>query len=61
MFGLDVWIFLDVSIFQNSIDMQKRNAIPTRIKTSLLPKVDCGLFVQIPIKVKQGQEQKISL
>jgi len=41
--------------------MQKRNAIPTRIKTSLLPKVDCGLFVQIPIKVKQGQEQQISL
>ncbi|GFP81475.1 NAD(P)H-quinone oxidoreductase subunit 2 a chloroplastic [Phtheirospermum japonicum] len=36
----------DVWIFQNSMDMQKRNAIPTRTKTELL-------LVQITIKVKQ--------
>ena len=35
------------------MDMQKRNAIPTRTKTELL-------LVQITIKVKQGQEQRIS-
>jgi hypothetical protein len=50
-----------VWVLQNSIDMQKRNAIPTPTKTELLPKVYCDLFVQITIKVKQGQEQRISL
>ncbi|KAL2225058.1 UNVERIFIED_CONTAM: NAD(P)H-quinone oxidoreductase subunit 2 A, chloroplastic [Sesamum indicum] len=34
-------------VFQNSMDMQKRNAIPTRTKTELL-------LVQITIKVKAG-------
>jgi len=36
------------------MDMQERNAIPTRTKTELL-------LVQITIKVKQGQERRISL
>lgn len=57
-----LYIYLrDVWIFQNSMDMQKRNAIPTRTKTSLWLKVYCDPFVQITIKVKQGQEQRISL
>lgn len=57
-----LYIYLrGVWVLQNSIDMQKRNAIPTPTKTELLPKVYCDLFVQITIKVKQGQEQRISL
>ncbi|KAG0517270.1 hypothetical protein BDA96_09G074700 [Sorghum bicolor] len=37
----------------NSIDIHKRNAIPTVTKTRLLSKVYCDLFVQITIKVKR--------
>jgi len=33
--------------------MHQRNAIPTRTKTSLLPKVDC--FVQITMKVRNNE------